>query len=48
VPASWRGPSPIKAGARAGQQYAMAPDGRWGAVGKTIIEQMRAHGLEAR
>ncbi len=33
---------------RAGQQYAMASDGHWSAVGKTIIEQIRAHGLEAR
>src|SRR5438874_1723842 len=26
----------------------LGSDGRWSAVGKTIIEQIRAHGLEAR
>ena len=33
---------------RAGQQYALAPDGSWSAVGKNIIEQFRECGVEAR
>jgi D-threonate/D-erythronate kinase len=32
----------------AGQQYALASDGSWAAVGKTIIQQIRERGLEAR
>jgi uncharacterized protein YgbK (DUF1537 family) len=33
---------------RAGQHYARAPDGSWTPVGDNIIQQFRAHGLEAR
>jgi D-threonate/D-erythronate kinase len=33
---------------RAGQQYAMASDGSWSAVGKNIVEQIRESGLQAR
>jgi D-threonate/D-erythronate kinase len=33
---------------RAGQQYAMAPDGSWRAVGANILEQLRQRSIEAR
>jgi uncharacterized protein YgbK (DUF1537 family) len=33
---------------RGGQQYALAPDGSWSAVGRNILEQLRERGLEAR
>jgi D-threonate/D-erythronate kinase len=33
---------------RGGQQYALAQDGRWSAVGQNIIGQLRERGLEAR
>jgi D-threonate/D-erythronate kinase len=33
---------------RAGQQVARGPDGRWSAVGDSIVRQLRERGLEAR